>query len=46
MLQVNFIRQHIDLVKERIAHKHFSDTSIVDTIVALDTYGQGPKRIG
>jgi seryl-tRNA synthetase len=36
MLQVNFIRQHIDLVKERIAHKHFSDTSIVDTIVALD----------
>jgi seryl-tRNA synthetase len=36
MLQVNFIRQHIDLVKERISHKHFSDTSIVDTIVALD----------
>ena len=36
MLQVNFIRQHIGLVKERLNHKHFSDTTIVDTIIALD----------
>jgi seryl-tRNA synthetase len=36
MLQVNFIRQHIELVKERLSHKHFSDITIVDKVVALD----------
>ena len=36
MLQVNFIRQHIELVKERLGHKHFSDTAIVDKVVTLD----------
>ncbi len=36
MLQVNFIRQNIALVKEKLAVKHFSNTDLVDTIVSLD----------
>ena len=36
MLQVNFIRQNIELVKERIAHKHFADLTLVDKVVSLD----------
>ena len=36
MLQISFIRQNIDFVKERIQHKNFKDISIVDSIVALD----------
>ncbi|MEO6229999.1 MAG: serine--tRNA ligase [Ferruginibacter sp.] len=36
MLQINYIRQHIDLVKERLAHRHFANISLVDTIVDLD----------
>lgn len=36
MLQINFIRQNPDLVKEKLAAKYFGDTSIVDTIIVLD----------
>jgi seryl-tRNA synthetase len=36
MLQINFIRQNIDLVKERLSVKNFGDISIVDRIVELD----------
>ncbi len=36
MLQINYIRQHIDLVKERLGVKHFSNLSAVDKIVELD----------
>lgn len=36
MLQVNFIRQNIDLVKERLGVKNFGDISIVDRIIELD----------
>jgi seryl-tRNA synthetase len=36
MLQVAFIRQNVDLVKERLAVRNFADTGLVDTIVALD----------
>jgi len=36
MLQISFIRQNIDFVKERIQHKNFKDVSIVDSIVAVD----------
>ncbi len=36
MLQINYIRQHIDLVKERLELRHFSNISLVDTIVELD----------
>ena len=36
MLQVNYIRQYTDVVKERLAVKHFGDVSVVDTIIALD----------
>lgn len=36
MLQINFIRQNPELVKEKLAAKYFGDTSIVDTIIALD----------
>ena len=36
MLQISFIRQNIDFVKERIQYKNFKDVSIVNSIVALD----------
>jgi seryl-tRNA synthetase len=36
MLQIGFIRQNADFVKERIAAKYFVDTSVVDKIIALD----------
>ena len=36
MLQINYIRQNIDLVKERLGVKHFSNLSAVDKIVELD----------
>lgn len=36
MLQLNFIRQNVEFVKERLAHKNFSSVTIVDKIVALD----------
>lgn len=36
MLQINYIRQHPALVKERLAVKHFADPSLVDRIIAAD----------
>lgn len=36
MLQIGFIRQNADFVKERIATKYFVDVNSVDTIIALD----------
>ncbi|HEY8396979.1 MAG TPA: serine--tRNA ligase, partial [Flavihumibacter sp.] len=36
MLQVNFIRQQPDFVKERLAVKHFSQLNLVDELIALD----------
>lgn len=36
MLQVPFIRQHTEQVKERLAVKHFQELSLVDEIIALD----------
>ncbi len=36
MLQIAFIRQNIDLVKERLDVKNFTDTLIIDTIIKLD----------
>ena len=36
MLQVAFIRQNVDFVKERLSVRNFSETSLVDTIVSLD----------
>ncbi len=36
MLQINFIRQNIDLVKERLSVKNFGDLSLVDKVVDLD----------
>lgn len=36
MLQVNFIRQHVDLVKERLAVKHFGQPGLVDELLQLD----------
>jgi seryl-tRNA synthetase len=36
MLQVNYIRQNTDLVKERLSVRNFGDLSLVDTIVQLD----------
>ncbi|WP_276480533.1 serine--tRNA ligase [Paraflavitalea pollutisoli] len=36
MLQVAFIRQHTELVKERLTVKHFKDLQIVDEIISLD----------
>ncbi len=36
MLQVQFIREHIDLVKERLSVRNFNDPGLVDEIVSLD----------
>jgi seryl-tRNA synthetase len=36
MLQINFIRQNVDLVKERLSVRNFSDLSLVDKVVELD----------
>ena len=36
MLQVAFIRQHVEFVKERLAVRNFTETGLVDSIVALD----------
>ena len=36
MLQVNFIRQQADLVKQKLGVKHFGDPSLVDKIIVMD----------
>ena len=36
MLQVNFIRQNPDFVKERLATRNYANIEIVDTILAID----------
>ncbi len=36
MLQVSFIKQYTDLVKERLVVKNFAEIGLVDTIIALD----------
>ncbi len=36
MLQINYIRQHADLVKTKLSKKHFADLGLVDQVIALD----------
>lgn len=36
MLQVNYIRQNVELVKERLGVRNIADLSVVDKVVALD----------
>jgi seryl-tRNA synthetase len=36
MLQVNYLRQHIQLAKDKLAIKHFSNLDIVDQVIAMD----------
>ena len=36
MLQISFIRQNVELVKEKLGTKHYGDLSVVDKAVALD----------
>jgi seryl-tRNA synthetase len=36
MLQISYIRQNTERVKERLAVKYFAETDLVDTIIALD----------
>ena len=36
MLQVNFIRQNPELVKERLAVRNFGNIGLVDTILEID----------
>src|SRR5206468_6457103 len=36
MLQVNFIRQNAELVKQRLAVKHFDQPELIDELIALD----------
>src|SRR5947209_1722749 len=36
MLQVNYIRQNIEVVKERLSIKNFNDLSLVNKVVDLD----------
>ncbi|MBS1667910.1 MAG: serine--tRNA ligase [Bacteroidetes bacterium] len=37
MLDVKFIRENVDLVKERLAIKNFKELGLVDEIIGLDT---------
>lgn len=36
MLQVNYLRQHTELVKKKLGIKHFSQIDLVDKVIALD----------
>ncbi|MEO6405313.1 MAG: serine--tRNA ligase [Ferruginibacter sp.] len=36
MLQINYIRQHADLVKQKLAVRNFAEPGIVDQIIVLD----------
>ena len=36
MLQINFIRQNAELVKERLAIKNFGDTNLIDELISID----------
>jgi seryl-tRNA synthetase len=36
MLQINFVRQNIEVVKERLAVKNFADVLLVDKIILID----------
>ncbi len=36
MLQISFIRQNVDFVKERLSVRNYANIGIVDTILALD----------
>ena len=36
MLQVNFLRQNIELAKKKLAIKHFSNLNLVDEVIAID----------
>ncbi|MEY3538732.1 MAG: hypothetical protein RL188_149 [Bacteroidota bacterium] len=36
MLQVNFLRQHTQLAKDKLAIKHFSNPVLVDEVIAVD----------
>ncbi len=44
MLQINFIRQNIELVKQRLAVRNFSNIQIVDTIIEIDDALRGVKH--
>ncbi len=36
MLQVNYLRQHTQLAKDKLAIKHFSNLDLVDQVIAMD----------
>lgn len=36
MLQINYIRQNAELVKERLAHRNFANTGLVDELIKAD----------
>ncbi len=36
MLQINYIKQHADIVKERLAVKNFANINLVDELITLD----------
>ena len=36
MLQINYIRQNVELVKQKLAVKHFANPGLVDELVQLD----------
>jgi seryl-tRNA synthetase len=36
MLQINYIKQHADIVKERLAIKNFANINLVDELITLD----------
>ena len=36
MLQIQFIRQNADLVKERLAIRNYNNIGLVDTLIGMD----------
>jgi seryl-tRNA synthetase len=38
MLQVNFLRQHTDMAKKKLAIKHFANVDLVDEVIAVDDH--------
>ena len=36
MLQINYIKQYPEIVKERLAVKHFGNINLLDEIIAVD----------
>ncbi len=45
MLQVNYMRQNAELVKEKLAKKNFKDISLVDQLIQMDEHIREKKTL-